>query len=521
MTFNSHTVLPVSPAAMPDRKYDMTPQSFKKPRTDISSLTQEITAWPSTTKLPEAMDFWELYSNWATFSSKPISACTPQINSSWIREKGPSVWFTYLDLCLHGCITHTDRFAIAFTLPTLAFRSESFFSLPLVRAMLLIATHAESGEMRSLLNIPQAKFDLKFSPDLEKKNVKDWAEANMVPRDEWDHGVTRKYRETPDDYNARVKQKYDALYSQELESGVNFVWNQWRRQHLHWSGYLLPKALLRPSFKERAISEFSKRYLNGELRTHAHGLAQIILQRSSVGQPLKLMLPLSPSYSSNAGRFISVNLQSVMHARSNIKINYSVPCVSDITTGIVKSDDNILASYLDDLRRSALAAEELPNIQSSEQLTAYLQPQVLSQRFQLLASLWPPTNPLHLLRQLAYDRRSNRLYTLLWQERLSLYARSLLDKQQSLRLFRMAQLGQRSDFAKELSTGSIPPEHIKDIDWLLIQLDGDFAIRQNQDIVAKRMMHPTGNQNLVTQLNMGEGKTSVSYRYLFILASSH
>ena len=48
-------------------------------------------------------------------------------------------------------------------------------------------------------------------------------------------------------------------------------------------------------------------------------------------------------------------------------------------------------------------------------------------------------------------------------------------------------------------------------DWLLIQLDADILIRPVQAQVAKEMMSPMEQTNTVMQLNMGDGKSSVSF----------
>ena len=46
-------------------------------------------------------------------------------------------------------------------------------------------------------------------------------------------------------------------------------------------------------------------------------------------------------------------------------------------------------------------------------------------------------------------------------------------------------------------------------EWLILELEGDYLMRNVQVDVANKMLHPHGNENVVLQLNMGEGKTSV------------
>ncbi|CAF0959459.1 unnamed protein product [Adineta steineri] len=72
------------------------------------------------------------------------------------------------------------------------------------------------------------------------------------------------------------------------------------------------------------------------------------------------------------------------------------------------------------------------------------------------------------------------------------------------------------DLEKELSniphSNWIPSEHIS---WLILELEMNITIREMQIKVARHMMQPNSNlnnqeiQNIVMQMNMGEGKTSV------------
>ena len=79
-----------------------------------------------------------------------------------------------------------------------------------------------------------------------------------------------------------------------------------------------------------------------------------------------------------------------------------------------------------------------------------------------------------------------------------------------------AQLGKNEDFEKELSNiphaNWTPSDHIP---WLILQLEMNFTIREIQTEVARHMTQPKSVeqsstvQNIVMQMNMGEGKTSV------------
>jgi len=51
-------------------------------------------------------------------------------------------------------------------------------------------------------------------------------------------------------------------------------------------------------------------------------------------------------------------------------------------------------------------------------------------------------------------------------------------------------------------------------EWLLVELESDLLIRQVQAEITMEMLEPRSKQNSVMQLNMGEGKSSVSYHVL-------
>jgi hypothetical protein len=50
---------------------------------------------------------------------------------------------------------------------------------------------------------------------------------------------------------------------------------------------------------------------------------------------------------------------------------------------------------------------------------------------------------------------------------------------------------------------------LKHPDWLLLEIDGNFQIREEQVIVAEEMIHPSSGSNSALQMNMGKGKTSI------------
>ncbi|KIK28278.1 hypothetical protein PISMIDRAFT_610109 [Pisolithus microcarpus 441] len=97
-----------------------------------------------------------------------------------------------------------------------------------------------------------------------------------------------------------------------------------------------------------------------------------------------------------------------------------------------------------------------------------------------------------------------------WRVCLIAFVKLALEYQCARRMLTLARNGQAEDLYKEMeNTGRDNWQVESRADWLLIQLDGDFLIRQVQVDVALEMIAPHSLQNTVLQLNMGEGKSSV------------
>ncbi|KIK69250.1 hypothetical protein GYMLUDRAFT_255795 [Collybiopsis luxurians FD-317 M1] len=124
------------------------------------------------------------------------------------------------------------------------------------------------------------------------------------------------------------------------------------------------------------------------------------------------------------------------------------------------------------------------------------------------AGLWPRITLKSLFRRLAYP--VNASLTNEWQQVLLYLARDVLEYQRSVRLLAYAQQAKREDFFREVDTQVFDMASATvNLDWVLIQIEGNFLARPLQVRVAQEMISPSSNENTVLQLNMGEGKSSV------------
>ncbi|KAG8802470.1 hypothetical protein FRC17_006412, partial [Serendipita sp. 399] len=120
--------------------------------------------------------------------------------------------------------------------------------------------------------------------------------------------------------------------------------------------------------------------------------------------------------------------------------------------------------------------------------------------------LLPSITPYTLLQLLSFNLRDS--IPTSWVSYIVSFAAVVLEAQRSERMLshfhakRMQQLKAEAHLRSNWS-------QLQHIDWLLVQIDGNFSIRPNQTEVALAMMGSEGSGNRVLQLNMGEGKSSV------------
>ncbi|KAI6011263.1 hypothetical protein PISMIDRAFT_17817 [Pisolithus microcarpus 441] len=143
-----------------------------------------------------------------------------------------------------------------------------------------------------------------------------------------------------------------------------------------------------------------------------------------------------------------------------------------------------------------------------EFLVGHMGPQTAKERAVYQSGRWPRITAKVLLGCLASTSRI--LLPDDWRVCLIAFAKLALEFQRARRMLALAKNRQAEDLQKELeNAGCDGWEAELHVDWLLIQLDGDFLVRRVQADVALEMIAPRSGRNTVLQLNMGEGKSSV------------
>ncbi|KAH8834406.1 hypothetical protein DL96DRAFT_1491613 [Flagelloscypha sp. PMI_526] len=508
------------PASIKDIVHSMQPETAMS-EDEIASLARVVIQWKPCNS--GYLDFWELYSSWQKFSPLPVPSVSLTKFSVWFKDTIQAAWFSLLDLAHRESVTRAERFSLAFTLSVLAFRAG--LGLSAAQSLLLILVHSDENGVHTALEIlPRSDLDLSYNPDLTIEDVSDWVNKSCCTMNEWSDPPDRTYGETYTAYHERLSESYHRQRKDEVERTINFIWTRWRSPDLDITGFPSSFKIVRPAILDLATRNFRMRYLVGELRTHARRLHHHILPHFSQA-PFSLSLASHPTFGLLKAKYSHPSLVSIMlistpslcqqidysavtSPPARRKSRFTEPLHDLVAQLDAQPGTATLRDYCQSLKQSIASLEQTPPPPSSphvyqtfNDVTLSINPTSLDQYALLLANLWPSSSPISLLKELTLACR-NQLPPV-WLEALSEFARSLLHRQRTIRLSKLTSLERATELMNP-----IPARALSDIDWLLIQLDSNFSIRPLQASIAERIMHPE-EKNMVTQLNMGEGKTSV------------
>ncbi|CRG89375.1 N-(5-amino-5-carboxypentanoyl)-L-cysteinyl-D-valine synthase [Talaromyces islandicus] len=143
-----------------------------------------------------------------------------------------------------------------------------------------------------------------------------------------------------------------------------------------------------------------------------------------------------------------------------------------------------------------------------EQLTASLVIGHPSFTWLQKGNLWPSMAPVSILEQLRST--SSCEFGRNMKEALVAYGLSIVNTQRLIRLKEAFGKGDKAKLHEEYQNrGHLSWSPLNYPDWLLLEIDGNFQIREEQVIVAEEMIHPSSGSNSALQMNMGKGKTSI------------
>ncbi|KAG8752032.1 hypothetical protein FRC14_007412, partial [Serendipita sp. 396] len=141
-----------------------------------------------------------------------------------------------------------------------------------------------------------------------------------------------------------------------------------------------------------------------------------------------------------------------------------------------------------------------------QSITDNLSPHSRSEELISRSGLWPLITSKILLRKLSFTERFHTPAD--WIFIISHLANQIINVQHVRRILRSAVMRKDDEYGQEVLLGR--KNRMKDdLEWLLLEIDGDFCIRSRQVKVANAMIDPPEQHNSVMQLDMGEGKSSV------------
>ncbi|KAK1219720.1 hypothetical protein PQX77_017526 [Marasmius sp. AFHP31] len=371
--------------------------------------------------------------------------------------------------------------------------------------------------------------------------------------------VPRRAGETDSSLYLRRKEHYDERKEDEVKRIVEFVMRQWPSPYINSQALPYFTIVKSADFISDVKPLFSLWYQNHELKLHLEDVQSLLNQihgqpSSRVVPPEEVAYSFTPSYHSGIRPPSSIALGEIMQQHPPSLGDFparvlpptfvpefrakSTPDLTSIDTLIGElgcSNDPVRCNYAGDVDRSLSAlkqhreTEEVhydgsdPHLLCENQKTCdnHLRGSLrtiqkslrssspagnISDKVMVRAGLWPCLK----LRPILETIASSNVFRPpeAWLRTIKELARSLLLSQKAHRMLRYVQQRNFDDLNKELNVYASLHE-VDDCDWLLIQADSDFLVREIQLAVAREMISPSSPGNIVLQLNMGEGKSSV------------
>ena len=170
----------------------------------------------------------------------------------------------------------------------------------------------------------------------------------------------------------------------------------------------------------------------------------------------------------------------------------------------------VTRQYLLDYSRSCTAYADTfyHSLVSAVNLAPISLPQCINSSSACAALQWPRVSPAFFLRQM--NRESWRFLPESWKPRIVQYGLALTASQKADRMLNTARLSSPEDLINEIKNiGHTNWDPLQFPETLLLEVESGIVVREVQEQIAAEMRTPGHGGNVVMQLNMGEGKSSV------------
>ncbi|EUC59846.1 large low complexity protein, putative, partial [Rhizoctonia solani AG-3 Rhs1AP] len=482
---------------------------------------------------------------------------TLSYRSSWFSLSLKSSWITFYNL-LRRASTTGNKYMLCACLASVGFGE----AVPTDLIPVFVA-FATNPKFRSLEPPSHTVFNFedRYEPKLSQVEVLAITALHSI-KDSPASDLTQKAGETNFGWHSRREKYYNSNYPIRWSQFVSSLMNQWPRNPQPPIQLHSPSADLSGWFDVESCLESTRQYYsscmwNVKMRSHLHELQGVLTSQPTSTGTTFYHTPHQTVKARVASQRLgdpwsTLNFSAFMRNRSTSEPTdaFSLPKVSahkDVTPNadtsrlqklfaeFQQSSSSLNRLYATDLDESRQELDSKPNeslprqlpfgvmtkleetreickeklTRSFQRLSSTLSAQNDIERVVVAAGIWPRITPRTILRQLSFPNRSQIRLLSNWRSDLIGYAQAFTHYQRYQRLIALAESNNTAEFYKELDSASDKDLNSENPDWLLVQIDSNFAARAVQRQVAKEMISPSSLENTVLQLNMGEGKSSV------------
>jgi len=470
----------------------------------------------------------------------------------WFDGSVSSLWSTLYELsCATAWDQESPRFDIAMTLAMIGYRQ----SMPLSVLGTLVAIIRDSEFWDSEFNHTFIRsLDMNLGSEFKDSEIRDRVESKQIG---FDNSEESNLENAPGANHEERLQQRQAVYKRAVSQEVNQVMDaikQWWL-HAHSSAIIvLPKPHLRDLdllIRDTVQPLLESWRRNKNFLEHLATVDRRILQSLHPVLRPEQHQPRSALFRKSHSDITDVGIEDLLKGRDSM---HTETCVSRMPTTSVQQPTSmrdlrvlkikslvdrlgsvirgrIEERYRADLIRSIQAFSSSTSVAEAQvptqdalsalrhteeqsydvvhaRIAQSLGPELPAEKLLAEAGLWPRVTPETLLSRLSLQRRVNTPEK--WIIAISLYANQIIAVQRSRRLLHYGTRGMITEYNREMLHGR-QREPLGHPDLLLVEIDADICVRSDQMNIANAMIDPSGRKNTVMQLNMGEGKSSVSF----------
>ncbi|KAJ7636917.1 hypothetical protein FB45DRAFT_451702 [Roridomyces roridus] len=508
-----------------------------------------VRAWPS--RLPTILKLREKVESWAGVSADMTLKLPISYNRSFM-VKGflPPVWcHLYTRLVNERMSISSSK--LMFTFAAIAYQLPEYRDL--IPTLLSFASAGSAFQYRHCPNYPEHIYDFSHGLEPLEQDLRAYVAASAVSFDASSFANWPKYHnETPYKFRSRCEQAYFSERDSQVTQLVNNLRQQWpcEQPHIPYLGNLLRA----DDFREDVHKCFLHCFRNRAFHEHLKEVERIVNDlRGPFNSPRTLTyqldrIPFRPIPIVRRLPFRRPSLSELLEQEPGIEFPSCPPtprierrCGAELVTNSSTSElQRILSDlapgdslapgtqlrrrYVNSIESSRKKLDAQPDTPSflhptTQELESYHLEcrnafetllQLIGSALQSHSALreagqFPRINVRALLSQLFLGSLHPQ-----WEAKLVALAQSFIRLQRSQRLVRFSSMKLTGDLDRELANDAFEAEEAFSCpEWLLIQIDNNFVVRPIQTKVAREMMFPASNENTISQLNMGEGKSTV------------